>query len=130
MSTFISVTPNLIVSDVAASTRFYRDVLGFAIKQAVPPEAPHVFVWLERDGVPVFLNARHAAAEDYPGVDSRPAGGTAALFFLVSDVDALHVSVAPHASVLMPLKTQFYGMREFAIADLDGHILTFAQRVG
>jgi uncharacterized glyoxalase superfamily protein PhnB len=71
-----------------------------------------------------------ATAEDYPGVDSRPAGGTAALFFLVSDVDALHVSVAPHASVLMPLKTQFYGMREFAIADLDGHILTFAQRVG
>jgi catechol 2,3-dioxygenase-like lactoylglutathione lyase family enzyme len=130
VSTFISVTPNLIVSDVAASTRFYRDVLGFAITQTVPPEAPHVFVWLERDGVPVFLNARHAAAEDYPGVDSRPAGGTAALFFLVSDVEALHASVAPHASVLMPLKTQFYGMREFAITDLDGHILTFAQRVG
>jgi uncharacterized glyoxalase superfamily protein PhnB len=29
----------------------------------------------------------------------------------------------------MPLKTQFYGMREFAIEDPDGHILTFAQRV-
>jgi len=29
----------------------------------------------------------------------------------------------------MPLKTQFYGMREFAIEDPDGHILTFAERV-
>ena len=78
--TFSSVTPNLIVSDVAASTRFYQDVLGFQIKQTVPDQAPHVFVWLERDGVPVFLNARHAAAEDYPDVMKRPAGGTAALF--------------------------------------------------
>jgi uncharacterized glyoxalase superfamily protein PhnB len=29
----------------------------------------------------------------------------------------------------MPLKTQFYGMREFAVEDPDGHILTFAERV-
>ncbi len=29
----------------------------------------------------------------------------------------------------MPLKTQFYGMREFAITDPDGHLITFAERV-
>lgn len=27
------------------------------------------------------------------------------------------------------LTTQFYGMREFAITDPDGHILTFAERL-
>ena len=27
------------------------------------------------------------------------------------------------------LKTQFYGMREFAITDPDGHVITFAERV-
>lgn len=129
MSTFTSVTPNLIVNDVAASTRFYRDVLGFTVKQTVPDGEPHVFVWLERDGVPVFLNARHAAGEDYPGAAERPAGGTATLFFIVTDVDGLHASVAPQASVVMGLKTQFYGMREFAVTDPDGHILTFAERV-
>ena len=128
--TFSSVTPNLIVNDVAASTRFYQDVLGFQIKQTVPDQAPHVFVWLERDGVPVFLNARHAAAEDYPDVTKRPAGGTAALFFVITAVDAYHAQVAPKAPVIMPLKTQFYGMREFAVTDPDGHILTFAERVG
>ena len=30
---------------------------------------------------------------------------------------------------MMPLKTQFYGMREFAVTDPDGHIITFAERV-
>lgn len=130
MSRFTSVTPNLIVRDIDRSSAFYRDVLGFSIKQTVPNQAPFVFVWLERDGVPVFLNAVHAAAEDYPDAALRPAGGTATMFFAVSDVDALHAAVAPHAPVVMPLKTQFYGMREFAVTDPDGHILTFAERVG
>jgi uncharacterized glyoxalase superfamily protein PhnB len=130
MSTFSSVTPNLIVEDVAASTRFYTEVLGFTIKQTVPDAAPFVFVWLERDRVPVFLNARPAVAEDYPGAAERPAGGTGTLFFIVTDVDGLHAAVVPRATVLMPLKTQFYGMREFAVTDPDGHILTFAERVG
>jgi uncharacterized glyoxalase superfamily protein PhnB len=130
MPTFSSVTPNLIVDDVAASTRFYCDVLGFSVKITVPDSAPHVFVWLERDGVPVFLNARHAAAEDYPEIAARPAGGTAAVFFVVSEVDGLHADVSRHAAIVMPLKTQFYGMREFAITDPDGHLLTFAERVG
>lgn len=130
MSTFSSVTPNLIVSDIALSTRFYTEVLGFRVKQTVPDVAPFVFVWLERDGVPVFLNARHAAEKDYPGASDRPAGGTATLFFAVTEVDALHGTIAPHAKVIMPLKTQFYGMREFAVTDPDGHIVTFAERVG
>ena len=87
MSRFSSVTPNLIVMTLPASTAFYRDVLGFVVKQTVPDEAPFVFVWLERDGVPVFLNAAHAVAEDYPDAASRPAGGTATMFFIVTDVD-------------------------------------------
>jgi catechol 2,3-dioxygenase-like lactoylglutathione lyase family enzyme len=130
MTTFASVTPNLLVRDIGRSTAFYRDVLGFTIKTTVPEAPPFAFVWLERDGVPVFLNDPQAVAEDYPGADSRPCGGTATMFFIVTAVDDLHARVAPHASVVMGLKTQFYGMREFAIEDPDGHILTFAERVG
>ena len=53
---FKAVTPNLIVRDIERSRRFYCDVLGFAVKQTVPDEAPFVFVWLERGEVTVFLN--------------------------------------------------------------------------
>jgi len=129
MTTFTSVTPNLIVQDIDRATKFYRDVLGFSIKTTVPDTAPFVFVWLERDGVPVFLNERAAVEKDLPGSGTRTPGGTATLFFVLSDVDDYHASVSPRAKVIMPLKTQFYGMREFAIEDPDGHILTFAQRV-
>lgn len=129
MTTFTSVTPNLIVRDIDASTAFYRDVLGFAVKQTVPDAAPFVFVWLERDGVPVFLNAPAAVEKDLPGAASRQPGGTATLFFVITGVDDLHALVAPKVPVVMSLRTQFYGMREFAVEDPDGHLLTFAERV-
>ena len=41
---FTAVTPNLIVRDIAASTRFYTEVLGFSIKQTMPDAAPFVFI--------------------------------------------------------------------------------------
>jgi len=129
MTRFTSITPNLIVRDIAASTAFYRDVLGFEIKQTVPEASPFVFVWLEKDGVPVFLNDSKAVAHDYANAAELRPGGTATLFFVITGVDAYHAVVAPKANVVMPLKTQFYGMREFAITDPDGHTITFAERV-
>jgi len=129
MTRFTSVTPNLVVRDVAKSTAFYRDVLGFEIKQTVPDAAPFVFVWLERDGVPVFLNDIKAVLEEYPAMAQVPPGGTAALYFALTGVDQLHDAIKERAPVVMPLKTQFYGMREFAVTDPDGHLITFAERV-
>ena len=129
MTTFVSVTPNLLVRDIDASTAFYRDVLGFQVKQTVPDAAPFVFVWLERDGIPVFLNNPKAAEKDVPGISARPAGGTATLFFVLTGVDDLHAQVAAKTRIVMSLRTQFYGMREFSVEDPDGHLLTFAERV-
>ena len=129
MTRFQSITPNLLVRDVGKSTEFYRDVLGFTMGETVPEKEPFVFVWMKRDDVSVFINDINAAAHDYPEAASLPPGGTAALFFVVSDVDGYHAQVAPRAKVVMPLKTQFYGMREFAVTDPDGHIITFAERV-
>jgi uncharacterized glyoxalase superfamily protein PhnB len=128
------VTPNLIVSDIARSTVFYRDILGFSVTATVPDSAPFVFVWLQRGGVSVFLNVADAAKEDLPTVASRAVGGTMTMFITLeaettdAGVDALFASVESKARVLMPLKNQFYGMREFAIEDPDGYVLIFAQR--
>jgi len=126
---FASVTPNLIVRDVAKSTAFYRDILGFEIKETVPANEPFVFVMLTRDGVPVFLNDHKAVEHEFPEADQVTRGGTVTMFFIISGVDVYHAAVASKVNVVMPLKTQFYGMREFAITDPDGHIITFAERV-
>jgi uncharacterized glyoxalase superfamily protein PhnB len=133
---FSDVVPNLIVSDIDRSAAFYRDVLGFTTVASVPEEPPFVFVWLQRGDVNVFLNTLQAAQEDLPDLAARSLGGTATLFFMLeaegveAGVDALFTQIAGRAPVLMPLKDQFYGMREFAVTDPDGYVLIFAQRTG
>ena len=130
------VVPNLITADIERSTAFYADVLGFSPVATVPEQPPFVFTWLQRDDVSVFLNAVNGVAEDLPQLAERPIGGTATLFITLDaespagGVDELFTAVNGRCRVVMPLKTQFYGMREFAIEDPDGYILIFAQRVG
>jgi uncharacterized glyoxalase superfamily protein PhnB len=140
---FSDVTPNLVVSHVERSLRFYRDVLGFTVTATVPEaiapkpdggEGGFAFVWMQRDGVNVFLNSLESVQE-HGEIASRPIGGTLTLFIVIeadtvaSGIDALFASIAPRARVLMGLKDQFYGMREFGIEDPDGYVLFFAQRV-
>ena len=51
------------------------------------------------------------------------------MFIEVEGVDALHDRLKPAVKIVMPLETKFYGMREFAIEDPDGYVITFAERV-
>ena len=129
------VTPNLIVADIARSSAFYQEVLGFSVAATVPDASPFVFVWLQRGGVSVFLNAVSVVRDDHPELAARPIGGTATMYMTVeaesvaAGIDALFAEVESSARVIMPLTNQFYGMREFGIEDPDGYVLFFAQPV-
>ncbi len=127
---FKKVTPNLVVRDVVKSVEFYRDVLGFELGMSVPDTPPYVFAGMQHGEVAIFLNDRHVAAEELPVMAERQIGGTLTLYIEVAGIDDLFARLDGKVDVVMALKTQFYGMREFAIADPDGWILTFAERVG
>jgi uncharacterized glyoxalase superfamily protein PhnB len=124
------LTPNLIVGDVGRSLEFYRDVLGFSVQMHVPDAPPFVFAGLERDGVTVFLNDAATVKADLPGVASIEVGKSGVgMFVAVDGVKDLWEDLRGRAPVAMPLKDQWYGMREFAITDPDGYLLTFAERI-
>ena len=129
------VTPNLIVTDMDRSAAFYRDVLGFSVVTTVPDRPPFAFTWLQRGGVSVFLNSRDSVKEDLGSWGARAVGGTLSMFITIeadtvdTGIDALFRSIDGTAPIAMPLKNQFYGMREFAIEDPDGYLIIFAQRV-
>lgn len=133
--TFASVTPNLIVADIDRSIAFYRDVLGCSVQATVPETGPFVFAWMQRDGISVFLNTLGSVKEDHPGLAARPIGGTNTVYIAIeaddadTGVDELFAAVGPLARVMMPLTTQFYGMREFGIEDPDGYVIFLGQRV-
>src|SRR5499427_10035905 len=127
--TYKKLTPNLLVADVARSLAFYVDVLGFSRGQTVPEEAPFVFASVVSGAVEIFFNERDTAAKEYPAFGGKPIGATGTLFIEMEGVDALHDRLKPIVKIVMPIVTQFYGLREFAIQDPDGYIITFAERV-
>ena len=122
------LTPNLVVSDVDRSLAFYRDVLGFSVAQTVPDVAPLVFAIMQAGPVEIFLNAPEPAYAEYPAFRDRPIGGTLTLFIEATDVRGLHAALADRVTVVMPLEKKWYGVTEFAIADPDGYLITFAER--
>jgi uncharacterized glyoxalase superfamily protein PhnB len=127
---FQKLTPNLVVRDVAASMEFYRSVLGFEPAMHVPEQPPYVFGSVTAGGVEIFFNDQKVVAEDYPALGSRPIGGSLTLFTEVEGIEEVLAAVQKSkAKITMPLKEQFYGMREFAFEDPEGWIITIAERV-
>ena len=129
MPQFKKLTPNLLVASVERSLAFYVDTLGFARGMTVPDASPFVFAAVTSGDVEIFFNDAATAVKEYPAFDGRPIGATGTMFIELEGVDALHERIKSSVTITMPLVTQFYGMREFAILDPDGYVITFAERV-
>jgi len=132
MPQFSKLTPNLLVANVERSRSFYIDVLGFERGMTVPEQSPFVFAAVTSGAVEIFLNDAATAIKEYPLFADKPIGASGTLFIELDGsgtIDAFHDRITSKVTVTMPLVTQFYGLREFAITDPDGYVITFAQRV-
>ena len=128
MPSFKKLTPNLVVANVERSLAFYVDTLGFTRGMTVPEQSPFVFASVTNGSVEIFLNDAATAIKEYPSFAGKPIGATATMFIEMEGIDAFHDAVKPKVKITMPIVTQFYGMREFAIEDPDGYLITFAER--
>ncbi|WP_342732976.1 VOC family protein [Bradyrhizobium sp. B117] len=109
-----------VVSDIAASLAYYRDVLGFEVtfEYGQPPS----YACLCRDEVGLHLLAA-AATKRLPGH-----GG---LCVFVRDVDEICAEVSRRgARLLNRPEDRDYGMRDFDVVDADGNQITFGMGVG
>ena len=123
------LTPNLIVENVERSLAFYEGVLGFTRGFTVPDASPFVFASVVSGGVEIFFNDHATAVKEYPSFAGTPIGLTGTMYIEITGLDAWHERLTSTVPIVMPLVMQFYGVREFAFADPDGYVITFAERV-
>ena len=127
---YTKLTPNLVVRDVQAAIHFYQSVLGFQEGITVPDAPPYVFASVTSGDVEIFFNDQKAVAADYPPLAKDPLGGTMTLFLECEGIEEILRAVEKSGvRIVMPLKTQFYGMREFTFVDPEGWTVTMAERV-
>ena len=123
------MTPLLQVFDMAASLKFYCDVLGFEVVQTDSnTTAPnHNWVWLRRSEIDLMLNT----AYEY---DSRPQSPDphriasheeTGLFIGTTDVDAVYAHLRAKGIEVEEPKVAPYGMKQLYLRDPDGFGLCF-----
>jgi catechol 2,3-dioxygenase-like lactoylglutathione lyase family enzyme len=110
-----SLTPMLQSSDLQRTIDWYDAVLGF---RCIGREDG--WCRLERDGVALmFMRNDHLGAPH----------ATATQYIIVDDLDALWSAVKNRVTAEWGPEDMPYGMKEFAIKDPDGYLLSFGEEL-
>ena len=109
------IATSLAVSDVAASSRFYREVLGFT-------------EWFNYGEAACGVMFQGSRVLLHKGQPSGPKG-TGLYIVLDSGIDEVYARLKEHVTILTEIGDRHWGDRTFEMADLDGYHLEFAQEL-
>ena len=109
------VSRHLDVDDVSRSVVYYRDVLGFAVREPESADAP---IALTLGPARLTIGSRRS------GEPAR----RSSVFFETSDVDAMHRMLAERgANPTAPEEVNWIKLRLFEVRDPDGNVLWFGR---
>jgi uncharacterized glyoxalase superfamily protein PhnB len=121
-----SIYPALRYRDAREATRFLVDAFGFERVNVYEDDSGviHHAELRFRDSLFMFGQVRDPEDGEYSAIAPPP--GQTALYAVVEDPDAHHDHAkAAGAEIVMSLRDQDYGSREYTARDLDGNIWTF-----
>jgi len=123
-----NMTTNLMVESVDKTIAFYKEILGFSLVVSVPGknDAFQIAI-LSKDKLMLMVQEKSNFIEEYPVLDTLKIRPSVSLYIAVDDFDALYEEIKSKHPINTELHTSFYGAREFAITDIDGYVLTFAE---
>ena len=122
------LTPVLMVESIEPCLPLWIDTLGWEKTVEVPEGDKLGFVILAKDGVEVMYQTYASVEKDIGKPIKRAVGTSVALFFEVSDIDAIEKQLKG-IPLVMPRRRTFYGMDEVGVAEAGGHTVVFAQQV-
>lgn len=124
------ITPVLLVDEIEPVVPFWVDRLGFTKTIEVPGAYNHLaFVAFQKGSAEVMYQTYDSVERDAPAEMAKMARkGPTYLYVEVDDFNAV-LEATRDVHKVMPERTAFYGMREFAVQDPAGHFITFAQAV-
>lgn len=127
---FAPLVPELDVTDLAASLRFWCAALGFRIAYQRPEQG---FAYLEREGAQVMLCRLNGNWQTAPA--ERPFGR--GINFEIRVTSGAPILAALGWPLFRPLHEAWYragdrevGNRQFLVQDPDGYLIRFSENLG
>jgi uncharacterized glyoxalase superfamily protein PhnB len=129
-----ALTPDLMVEDLEATVEWYRRAFDAEVVATLPAgeEGDEEPWWAQVmiDGAPLMLQTRESLEEKLPGMAGVEIGGSVAFYLDVDDAGALHDDlVSRGVEVTRELHETEFGWRQFAVADPNGYVLWFGERL-
>src|SRR5580700_859633 len=120
------VTVVLLVEEIEPCLNFWVDRLGFTKTAEVPDGNKLAFVMLQKGATEVMYQTFASVEKDNAQLAKDMRKGPTFLYVEVDDLDAV-IAALKGVPVVMPVRTTFYGAKEFGVKDPAGHLVTFAQ---
>ena len=114
-----SIVPMLATGEIEESIRFYRDVLGFELRDKFESGGRLWWCEIARDGRSIMLT-QHEVDVHAPGARSGFAQ-TSINVYLSEGVETLHERLVGEGRAVSELRVTFYGMKEFDLKDPSGY---------
>ncbi|UCG10215.1 MAG: VOC family protein [Dehalococcoidia bacterium] len=119
------ISPTLAVRDVRKTIDFYQNSLGFKLGMVFPDINNPEYADLAKDGmVLMFLPAKNLS------IAEKATRGIGVNLYMQIDGDIdqyYHELKKRGVNIVIDIKDEPYGIRDFTVADIDGYQLTFNQ---
>lgn len=130
-----ALVPELGVTDIDASLRFWRDLCGFAVLYDRPEEG---FACIEREGARLMLDRLGSTRDWLAAPAERPFGRGMNLEIAVASVAPLLAALEGAGwPMFLPVEEKSYRVgdavvrvRQFIVQDPDGYLVRFSERLG
>jgi len=119
------ISPTLAVRNMEQAIQFYRDSLGFRTGMAFPDADNPEYADLSKDGmVLMFIPAENIGI----GREEKLGMGVNIYMKIDGDIDEYYNELKDKGvKIVVDIKDEPYGIRDFTVEDIDGYKLTFNQ---
>lgn len=122
-----SLAPNIMVKNVNETLDFYTKILGFNLIDTNPTSGDFEWGFVKLGNVGFMFQEEKSLKNEYPIFNSVSIGGALTFYIRVNHIEDLYKSIKEKVKIIKPMNKTFYGTNEFAIADLNGFVLTFSE---
>ena len=119
------ISPTLAVRNMKQTIQFYRDSLGFQMGTAFPDVDNPEYADLSKDGMVIMLVPTQNVGI---GAEARLGTGVNLYMQIDGDIDGYYDELTKKGiKVMVDIKDEPFGIRDFTVEDINGYKLTFNQ---